>query len=169
MDEFGIQASRAAWYRYPTRIIDTDEVIRRCPIINPDGILGGLFTPYDGHIDPYSLTMALASEARRFGAKLYTHTKVTGLAPAGRSGWNVQTDRGQIKCQHVVNAGGFWAQEIGRLVGSLPELPLIPIHHQYCITDTLKEVEELECEIPVLRDLEGSYYIRQVSPFQFAL
>ena len=163
MDEFRCQVSRAARYDYPTRLVDPDEIATMCPIANTDKVLGGLHTPFDGYVDPYSLTMTLAGEARRFGAKLYTHTKVTGLAPAGRSGWNVQTDRGLIKCQHVVNAAGFWAQDVCRLVGSLPELPMVTVHHQYVITETLPELEKLDFEIPVMRDMDGSYYLRQVS------
>lgn len=162
MDEFRVQTSRAAWYPYPTRLISPEEVVQRCPIINPDGILGGLFTPYDGHVDPYSLTMALADEARQFGAKLFTRTKVTGLEQTAHCRWMVQTERGAITCCHVVNVAGFWAQEVGRMLGSLPELPLTTIHHQYCITDSLREIEAMDFEIPVMRDLEGSYYLRRV-------
>ena len=166
MDELRSQASRAASYRYPTRVIDADEVVAKCPLINPDGILGALYTPHDGHIDPYSLTTALATEARRFGAKVHTHTEVTRLATNGRNRWSVETDRGRIECHHVVNAAGFWAQQVGRLVSSLPELPLVTAHHQYIITDSLKEIENAEFEIPVLRDLDASYYIRQVGALQ---
>ena len=79
MDEFRLQQSRASWYTAPTRLIDVDEVKELCPLINTDGLLGGFYNPFDGHIDPYSVTMAMGVGARMHGAKICTNTSVSLL------------------------------------------------------------------------------------------
>ncbi|XP_065187932.1 dimethylglycine dehydrogenase, mitochondrial-like [Sycon ciliatum] len=168
MDEFRQHLSRASWYPAPARILDAAEVVEKCPLINPDGIIGGFFNPHDGYIDPYSVTMALGAGAKQHGAKIFTHTEVTDMeSMAGSEGfrWKVTTPNGSIQCRHVVNAAGFWGRELDALLqhgrkGTGAKLPLIPGHHQYCITDTLAEVQALKKEMPVVRDLHGSYYIR---------
>uniref|UniRef100_T2M409 Dimethylglycine dehydrogenase,mitochondrial n=1 Tax=Hydra vulgaris TaxID=6087 RepID=T2M409_HYDVU len=140
-------------------LINPDEVHKSAPYMNMDGVLGGLFTPGDGHIDPYSLTQALAIGARKNGGEIYLNTPVTNLRQNTNGFWNIETPNGVIKAKKIVNAAGFWGREIGKMVGI--EHPLIPIHHQYVVTNTIPEVAELKFEIPVFRDLENSYYLRQ--------
>ena len=119
----------------------------------------GLYNPGDGHIDPYSLTQSLAAGARLYGARLHVGTPVTALRATADGGWEVTTPRGVVRARNVVNAAGFWAREFGRLVGL--DLPLVPVHHQYMTTAPIPEVAALRRETPVVRDLEGSYYLRQ--------
>lgn len=159
MDECRYQMQRQGWQKAPQRMVTPDEIHKMLPIINMDQILGGIYNPADGHIDPYSLTQALANGARKYGAKFATHTPVTGLIPGTDGLWDIQTSRGNIRAKHVVNAAGFWAHEITRMFGI--ELPLVPIHHQYVVTSTIPEVKALKREIPVIRHLEGSFYMRQ--------
>jgi len=94
-----------------------------------DHIEAGLYTPGDGHVDPYSLTQALAAGARLYGAVIRQHSTVAALTQTASGGWTVDTLDGQrVQAARVVNAGGLWAREIGRLTGL--DLPLVPVHHQ---------------------------------------
>lgn len=77
MDEFRLQLSRAAWYTAPARMMEVGEVKEFCPLVNTDGLLGGLYNPHDGHVDPYSVTMAMGAGARMYGAKIFTNTDVS--------------------------------------------------------------------------------------------
>ncbi|EDO40332.1 predicted protein [Nematostella vectensis] len=157
-DEGRYQMSRHGWHKAPQWLVTPDEIQKMVPIMNMDGVLGGLFNPGDGHIDPYSLTQALAIGARMHGAEIYMPAPVKGLNLRQDGRWDVKTDHGVIRAKHVLNAAGFWAREIGKLAGV--EYPVTPIHHQYMVTSSIPEVQALEKEIPVIRDLEGSYYLR---------
>lgn len=159
MDEFKYQMQRQGWHQAPQMLIDVQRIQDFFPLLNTDNILGGLYNPLDGHIDPYSLTMALASGARKYGADIYCSKPVTGLKFRQDGKWDVNTPEGTIVSKHVVNASGFWAHEIGRMIDI--ELPLVPIHHQYIITSNIPEVKALKKEPPVLRHLEGSFYLRK--------
>lgn len=118
----------------------------------------GLYTASDGHVDPYSLTQAIAKGARKYGALIFQGLGVTTLNLREDGRWVVSTTEGDILANRVVNAAGFWAKEIAKLAGS--DLPLVPNHHQYLVTSTVPEVKALKREIPVLRHLEGSFYLR---------
>ncbi|KAM9330138.1 dimethylglycine dehydrogenase, mitochondrial [Gastrophryne carolinensis] len=159
VDEFKYQMTRARWHPNPQYFIGPEKVKELFPLLNMEKVLAGLYNPEDGHIDPYSLTMALAAGARKYGAQLYFPAQVTALTPRPDGTWNVGTPHGTIHAKRIVNATGFWAREVGRLIGV--EHPLIPVHHQYVVTGTVPEVKALKKELPVLRDLEGSYYLRQ--------
>ncbi|XP_077555490.1 dimethylglycine dehydrogenase, mitochondrial-like [Haemaphysalis longicornis] len=160
MDEFRYQMQRQGWQQAPQKLISVDEIRDHVPFINVDKVLGGLYNPADGHIDPYSLTMALASEAKKNGAQIFQKTAVLGLRRNDPDHcWLVETSRGTIRATHVVNCAGFWAHEVNALAGC--DLPLVPIHHQYFITSSIPEVKDLKKEIPVLRHLEGGFYMRQ--------
>lgn len=159
VDELKYQMTRAQWHPNPQYLVGPEKVNELFPLLNIEKVLAGLYNPGDGHIDPYSLTMALASGARKYGAQLYFPAEVTNLTPRPDGTWNVETPHGTIHAKRIVNATGFWAREVGKLIGL--EHPLIPVHHQYVVTGTVPEVKALKTELPVLRDLEGSYYLRQ--------
>ncbi|CAH3156069.1 unnamed protein product [Porites lobata] len=159
MDEAKYQMQRQGWHKAPQWLVTPDEIAKMFPLLKMDDVLGGLFNPDEGHIDPYSLTQALAIGARMHGADIYMPAPVTGLNHRKDGGWDVQTEHGIIRAKLVVNAAGFWGREIGLMAGH--ELPLAAIHHQYLVTSTVPEVAALEHEVPVIRDLEGSYYCRQ--------
>eukprot|EP00079_Xenopus_tropicalis_P012797 XP_002940239.2 PREDICTED: dimethylglycine dehydrogenase, mitochondrial isoform X1 [Xenopus tropicalis] len=159
VDELKHQMTRAHWHPTPQYLVEPEKVQELFPLLNMNKVLAGLYNPGDGHIDPYSLTMALAAGARKYGAQLYYPAEVTGLIPQPNGTWDVVTAHGTIHANRIVNAAGFWAREVGKLIG-LPH-PLIPVHHQYVVTATVPEVKALNRELPVLRDLEGSYYLRQ--------
>ncbi|KAG8456521.1 hypothetical protein GDO86_002342 [Hymenochirus boettgeri] len=159
VDEFKYQMTRGRWHPNPQYYIEPEKVQELFPLLNMDKVLAGLHNPGDGHIDPYSLTMAFAAGARKYGAQLYFPAEVTDLIPQSNGSWNVVTHHGTIHAKRIVNATGFWAREVGKLIGF--QHPLIPVHHQYVVTATVPEVKALKRELPVLRDLEGSYYLRQ--------
>ena len=101
-------------------------------------VLGAIYDPMEGHLDPYGATHAFAKAARLNGAEIYRHTRVLALAPTGRGTWNVVTEKGRIVAEHVVNAGGLWAREVGRMAGV--ELPVVPMEHHYLLTEELPEI-----------------------------
>ncbi|XP_030049095.1 dimethylglycine dehydrogenase, mitochondrial [Microcaecilia unicolor] len=159
VDEFRYQMTRTCWHATPQYLIEPEKVQELFPLLNMSKVLVGLYNPGDGHIDPYSLTMALAAGARKYGAELCFPAQVTNLVPRSDGTWEVETPHRKIIAKRIVNAAGFWAREIGKMIGV--EHPLIPVHHQYVVTATVPEVKALKRELPVLRDLEGSYYLRQ--------
>ncbi|XP_061554849.1 dimethylglycine dehydrogenase, mitochondrial [Phycodurus eques] len=159
VDEMRYQMTRTHWHETEQYMIGPEKVQELFPLLNIDKVLAGLYTPGDGHIDPYSLTMALAAGARMYGAQIYNPAPVTGLMPTADGKWDVQTPHGTIRANRIVNATGFWAREVGKLIGF--EHPTIPVHHQYVVTATVPEVKALKKELAVIRDLEGSYYLRQ--------
>uniref|UniRef100_A0A3Q4B120 Dimethylglycine dehydrogenase, mitochondrial n=1 Tax=Mola mola TaxID=94237 RepID=A0A3Q4B120_MOLML len=159
VDEMKYQMTRTHWHVTEQYMIGPEKVQELFPLINIDKVLAGLYTPGDGHIDPYSLTMALAAGARMYGAQIYNPAPVTGLNPTADGKWDVQTPHGTIRANRIVNATGFWAREVGKMIGF--EHPTIPVHHQYVVTATVPEVKALKKELAVIRDLEGSYYLRQ--------
>ncbi|HIC80988.1 MAG TPA: FAD-dependent oxidoreductase, partial [Kiloniellaceae bacterium] len=120
------------------------------PLYNLDGVLGALHTPDDGHVDPSGVTQALAMGARRLGAKIIRRCRVTDIQPHGDGGWRVSTERGAIDCEHVVNAGGTYARQMGEWSGL--QLPMTSMTHHYFVTDTVPEFLDLARELPVIRD-----------------
>ena len=159
MDEFRYTLSRQLHKHSPMKLMTAEEVAEMVPILNMDNIHGGLFTPNEGHIDPYSLTMAIAKGARIRGARLEQNCCVTGLHQRSDGGWDVETDKGVVKAKRVINCCGFHGREVGLMAGL--DLPLVPVQHQYLVTKSVPEVQRLKKEIPVLRHLEGSFYLRQ--------
>uniref|UniRef100_A0A7N5ZWV8 Dimethylglycine dehydrogenase n=1 Tax=Anabas testudineus TaxID=64144 RepID=A0A7N5ZWV8_ANATE len=159
VDEMKYQMTRTHWHVTQQYLIGPEKVQELFPLLNMDKVLAGLYTPGDGHIDPYSLTMALAAGARMYGAQIYNPAPVTSLKPTADGKWDVQTPHGTILANRIVNTAGFWAREVGKMIGF--EHPTIPVHHQYVVTATVPEVKALKKELAVIRDLEGSYYLRQ--------
>lgn len=142
-----------------TQLLAPSEVKALCPIMDVTNVVGAIYDAHEGHIDPSGVTYAYAKAARVNGAEIYRHTRVMDLKPTGRGGWRVITDQGEIEAEHVVNAAGLWAREMGALVGV--KLPLIPMEHQYLVTDDIPEVAALGKELPVLVDLDAEIYMRQ--------
>ncbi|KAL7377216.1 hypothetical protein ABVT39_024050 [Epinephelus coioides] len=159
VDEMKYQMTRTHWHVTEQYFIGPEKVHELFPLLDINKVLAGLYTPGDGHIDPYSLTMALAAGARMYGAQIYNPAPVTALKPTADGKWDVQTPHGTIRANRIVNSSGFWAREVGNMIGF--EHPTIPVHHQYVVTATVPEVKALKKELAVIRDLEGSYYLRQ--------
>jgi dimethylglycine dehydrogenase len=142
-----------------TRLVGPAEIRALCPIMDTRGVLGAIYDPMEGHLDPSGATQAFARAARLKGAEIYRHTRVLALTPSGRGSWQVETDQGRIEAEHVVNAAGLWAREVGRMAGI--ELPLVPLEHHYLITEDLAQLRGAPRELPVVVDLDGEMYMRQ--------
>ncbi len=140
-------------------LMEPDEIVERCPIISTDGVLGGLWADREGYIDPSAVVHAYAKAARQRGAEVIEHNRVVELKHRPDGTWDVVTEQGTIHAEHVVNAAGLWAKQVGRMAGV--ELPVSPMPHHYLITEAIPALAELDFEIPMMIDLEGFTYMRQ--------
>lgn len=141
------------------RLITPDEIEQWCPIVNIDGVLGGLWADREGYIDCSAVVHAYAKAARQRGAEVIEHNRVLELNRRPDGHWDVVTEAGTIVAEHVVNAAGLWAKQVGRMVGV--ELPVSPLSHHYLISEAIPELAGLDFEMPMMIDLEGFTYMRQ--------
>ncbi len=140
-------------------LVGPDRIAQLHPFYNLDGVLGALHTPDDGHVDPSGITQALATGARNGGAKIIRRCRATDIKQQANGEWRVSTELGDIDCEHVVNAGGTYARQMGEWSGL--QLPMTSMTHHYFVTDTVPEFLDLETELPVIRDdKQVSGYIR---------
>ena len=135
---------------FPMELVGPDRVRELHPFYNLDGVIGALHTPEDGHVDPSGVTNALAIGARQLGAKIVRNCCATDIKRLPNGEWRVESEKGAIVCEHVVNAGGTYARQMGEWSGL--QLPMTSMTHHYFITDTVPEFRELERELPVIRD-----------------
>lgn len=140
-------------------LFSPEQLRERYPFVELDGLQGALWDPEDGDIDPAQLTQALAAGARRAGGRIFRFTHVTGLAQRPTGEWLVETDKGNFLTDVVVNAAGYRAGEVMSLLGQ--SLPTVAMSHQYLVTDDIPELAALAGKLPLLRDPDDSYYLRQ--------
>jgi dimethylglycine dehydrogenase len=141
------------------RLATPEEIVAECPIVSPDGLLGGLFDPHEGAVDPHGTTHAFAIAAKKRGAEVILRNRVLSLTPLPNGHWRLDTEQGPVEAEHVVNAAGLWARRVGRMAGL--NLPLTPMQHHYLITESLPELEAMDHEMPCVTDLEGFTYLQQ--------
>jgi dimethylglycine dehydrogenase len=141
------------------RLVTPKEAGELCPVLSTDGIIGGMWADREGYIDTTGTVHAYAGAAKKNGATVIEHNRVLELHQRPGGGWDVVTEKGTIKCEHVVNAAGLWAKQVGRMAGI--ELPVSPLSHHYLLTETIPEIAALDDEIPMVVDLEGFTYMRQ--------
>ncbi|MEM9048594.1 MAG: FAD-dependent oxidoreductase [Pseudomonadota bacterium] len=139
-------------------LMTPEEIKKACPIMDIDGVIGGLWADREGYIDTTGTVQAYARCAKMRGADIIEHNRVIELNRKGDY-WEVVTEKGTIRAEHVVNAAGLWAKQVGRMVGL--ELPVSPLKHHYLVTETIPEVAALDFEVPMTVDLEGFTYMRQ--------
>jgi 4-methylaminobutanoate oxidase (formaldehyde-forming) len=157
MEEIARQAGWAKTFGLPLELISPAEAQELFPPMSTEGVLGAAYLPTDGYIDPSQLTFALAEAARRRGAEIATQTRLTGIrVDAGRVA-GVQTDRGDVETEVVVNAGGMYAREIGALAGV--EVPIVPMAHEYLVL----QPSGLPLDMPTMRDPTLLVYFRPES------
>ena len=160
MDEFHHVKSMAKANGLEYEILSPSELKDRYPLIETHDLQGALWDPLDGDIDPAQLTQALAREARLLGGTIRRHTRVTALAQKPNGEWLVTTDKGEITAEIIVNAAGFRAGEVMAMVGR--HLPTVVMSHQYLVTEDVPELSSRgEARLPLLRDPDTSYYLRQ--------
>ncbi|MEO9574679.1 MAG: FAD-dependent oxidoreductase [Lentilitoribacter sp.] len=140
------------------RLVSVEEAVELNPIMSGEGLLGGMWADREGYIDTTGTVHAYAGAAKKYGATVVEHNRVLELNQK-LEGWEIVTEKGTVTCEHVVNAAGLWAKQVGRMAGI--ELPVSPLNHHYLISDTIPALEELDFEVPMTVDLEGFTYLRQ--------
>ncbi len=144
------------------KIMSCDEMVEIYPLLETHDLLGGLHDPGDGDIDPAQITQALAKGARDRGARVERFCPATGVRRNG-AGWSVETPKGEVTCEYVVNAAGYYAREVGAMFGR--DVPMMVMSHQYILFDEIDEIAEFSKStghhLPLLRDVDSSYYLRQ--------
>src|SRR5206468_373337 len=157
MEELRRQAGWAKTFGLPLELISAEEAQHLFPPMSSQGVLGAAYLPTDGYIDPSQLTFALAEGARRHGAELCEDTRVTSIEVVDGEVRRVITDKGAIETELVVNAGGMFAPEIGRLAGVV--VPIIPMAHEYLVT----KPTGVRLDMPTMRDPSLLVYFRPES------
>lgn len=162
MDEFRHVAGLSDFTGYPLEILTPERIAELHPLARLDGLIGGIYEPDDGHVDPTLATQAMAEIARKGSARIWRNCPVTSIRRES-SHWLIDTPKGAVKAVHVVNAAGTWGWEIGHMMGL--NIPSVPVLHQYLVTDTVPVVKDRIAqglpELPIIRDPEESWYVRQ--------
>ncbi len=163
MDEYYQYAATAKTIGIDVRFLTPKEIKKLWPLCNIDGLVGGIFHPDDGYIQPADLTQALAKGARGRGATIYRKTQVLAIEQTSSGAWRVKTPDGDITCEHVISATGNYARKTGEMVGL--DVPVIPVEHQFIVTEPHPEIIQRqkngEPELGVLREADGSWYLRE--------
>lgn len=154
-----LQAAKAKLYGMNFHEVSRDEAEHLHPLVDFDGIRCIMWEPDGGNVDPSGVTNAYAAGARQNGAQIHRFTPVTGTVAQADGSWIVQTPKGTIHTQWVVNAAGLWGREVAALAGI--KLPLQPTEHQYFVTETIPEIASMDRRLPSVADRDGEYYLRQ--------
>ncbi len=165
MQEFARAVGMGRYQGMDLALIGHDDIRARYPFIELHDIAGALYDPDDGDIDPAQLTQALAKGARMMGAQILRFSPATSVSRKGDD-WIVHTDKGDITCDIVVNAAGYHAQKVGEWFKPYGgrTVPMVVMSHQYMTTEQVPELEAWTAEhgkLPLLRDVDSSYYLRQ--------
>jgi len=147
--------STARSFGFDIHTVSPAEARKMFPLIALDGVVGAVFVPTDGYVDPTGLTMAYAKGARAGGAKLLEGVRVTGIETKGRRATRVVTDRGTVECEILVNAAGMWADRIGAMAGV--KIPAVAVEHQYMVTEKSDAIPK---GLPTLRDPDNAFYLK---------
>jgi dimethylglycine dehydrogenase len=158
LDWLKMAKARGRYLKMELEILSVDEAAKLFPLMDKRHFVGGMYDPIEGHVDPYGVTHAYAKSAQIGGAEIVRHTRVTDLKARSDGTWDVITDKGNVHAEHVVNAAGLWAREVGRMVGL--ELPVLAMEHQYLITGDMPELAGRKEQLHAI-DFEGEIYLRQ--------
>ncbi len=162
MDEFAHVAGLSDFTGYPLEILTPGRIAELHPLAKLDGLIGGIYEPDDGHVDPTLATNAMAKIARNNGALIKRYNPVRSIR-RDKNHWVVETEQEEICTTHIVNSAGTWGWEIGQMMGL--NIPVVPVLHQYLVTDTVpdvaKRIDSGLAELPIIRDPEESWYVRQ--------
>ena len=159
VDWFRHVAGFAANVGFEMEIISPGRIRELNPWLQTDGILAGAHTTLDGHVDPASACNSMAAGARAMGATIQRHTRVSGITRLPSGEFRVETEIGAVTCEHVVNAAGCYAREVGKWLGV--DTPITNMEHQYLVTEPLAEFKDSPIELPVMRDPATAGYYRQ--------
>ncbi|MCB5409787.1 GcvT family protein [Pseudogemmobacter faecipullorum] len=160
--EFQKVAGMGRYQGMDMEVLGPDEIRGRYPFLETHDLTGALYDPNDGDIDPAQLTQALATGARQMGARIERFCPVTAARWTGKE-WILSTPKGEVRAEYVVNAAGYYAAEVGKLFNR--RVPMMVMSHQYLLFDAIPELEAWSAEsghkLPLLRDVDSSYYLRQ--------
>ncbi|MFZ2099420.1 MAG: FAD-dependent oxidoreductase, partial [Oricola sp.] len=163
MDFLRLVHAKCRYLGMDTELVTPSEAKAMFPIMDETNFVGALWDPVEGHLDPSGTTHAYAKAAKMLGAEIVLRNPVKELTQRADGTWNVITEQGTVKADHVVNAGGLWAREIGRMVGL--ELPVLAMEHMYLLTEDMPEVIEYNQssgrELCHVIDFKGEIYTRQ--------
>ena len=163
MDYLKVAHAKGRYLGMETELITAREARELMPLLDERHFVGALWDPAEGHLDPAGTTQAYAGAAKKGGAEIYLRNRVVALNARADGGWDVVTEAGTIVAEHVVNAAGLWAREVGRMVGI--ELPVLAMEHMYLVTADMPEVAEIRAatgkEVVHAIDFEGEIYVRQ--------
>ena len=155
--------ARGRYLGMETEIISAKEAKELLPLIDERHFVGAMWDPIEGHLDPSGTTHAYAKAARKAGAEISLRNRVLELTQKPDGTWLVVTEQGTVETEHVVNAGGLWAREVGRMVGL--ELPVLAMEHHYLLTEDMPEIAEINAatgkELVHAIDFSGEIYTRQ--------
>ncbi len=158
LDWLKMAKARGRYLGMELELISVAEAKKLFPLLEERHFVGAMFDPIEGHVDPYGVTHAYAKSAQIGGAEVVRHTRVVDLKARSDGSWDVITDHGNIHAEHVVNAGGLWAREVGRMVGL--ELPILAMEHQYLITEQIPALKAQKEQLHCI-DFEGEIYLRE--------
>ena len=159
MDNLRLMHSRAKYLGLETSLITPSEAKRLNPLIDEQCFVGALHRADGGHVDPNGVTQAYAIAARKAGAEIERFNRVTALTAKPDGSWLITTEKGELVAEHVINAAGLWAREVGRMAGV--ELPVLAMEHMYVVTEEIPEVAALTKELLPTSDYSGEIYMRQ--------
>jgi dimethylglycine dehydrogenase len=163
MDFLRLAHARGRYLGMDTELITPSEAKAMFPLMDETNFVGAMWDPVEGHLDPSGTTHAYAKAARKLGAEISLRNRVVELTQETDGTWNVVTEQGTVKAEHVVNCGGLWAREVGRMVGL--ELPVLAMEHMYLLTEDVPEVMEFNKttgrELIGVMDFKGEIYTRQ--------
>ena len=159
MDEYRHVLSKDRTLGIASSLVSAEEAQELFPFMEMDGLVGAMHHELDGHCDPAGTTNALARGARQAGAQIYRFNRVTDLSRADGGEWVVHTEKGDITCEVVVNAGGLWADRVGAMAGV--HVPAIAMQHHHLLFEDLPEIEALDDELISLRDPDVPFYLRR--------
>ncbi len=163
MDFLRLAHAKGRYLGMDTELITPSEVKAMFPLMDETNFVGAMWDPVEGHLDPSGTTVAYSKAAKKLGAEIVLRNPVKELTQDADGMWNVVTEQGTVKAEHVVNCGGLWAREIGRMVGL--ELPVLAMEHHYLLTEDIPEVMEFNKstgrEMIGVMDFKGEIYTRQ--------
>jgi dimethylglycine dehydrogenase len=158
MDWLKMAQARGRYLGMELELLSAAEAKKIYPLMDTRHFVGAMYDPIEGHVDPYGVTHAYAKSAQLAGAEVSRQTRVIDMHARPDGSWDLTTTGGNVHAEHVVNAGGLWAREVGRMVGL--ELPVLAMEHQYLITEDLPEFTGQKEQIHCI-DFEGEIYMRQ--------
>jgi len=159
MEEFKHVTAMANSMGLGYELLNNKEIIEHNGFVETHNLKGGLWDPNDGDIDPSQLTQAYAHHARKMGAVIHRFTQVTKITRTEGGEWKITTDKGEVLAEYVVNAGGYRGAEVSEMGGKF--LPMVTLEHQYLVTESIPEFEQAGSLMPMVRDPDDSYYLRQ--------